>query len=58
MRLWFSRRVQKNPVYLAYTDFRVLQKRRKGANYRRFYDFCSIIDFTFISLIVDALSFS
>ena len=36
MRLWFSRRVLKNPVYLAYTIFQVLPKKQNIANYRRF----------------------
>ena len=36
MRLWFSRRVLKNPVYLAYTIFRVPPKKQNIANYRRF----------------------
>ena len=31
MRLWFSRRVQKNPVYLAYTIFRVPPKKQNIA---------------------------
>ncbi len=33
MRLWFSRRVLKNPVYLAYTIFRVPPKKQNIANY-------------------------
>ena len=33
MRLWFSRRVLKNPVYLAYTIFQVLPKKQNIANY-------------------------
>ena len=33
----FSPRVHSNPAGSPLTDFRVLQKRRKGANYRRFY---------------------
>gem|GEM_PF-6092267 len=37
MRLWFSQRVLKNPVYLAYTIFQVLPKKQNIANYRRFY---------------------
>ena len=37
MIFWGSLRVLKILVYFPYTDFRVLQKRRKGANYRRFY---------------------
>ena len=36
MRLWFSRQVLKNPVYLAYTIFQVLPKKQNIANYRRF----------------------
>ena len=36
MRLWFSQQVLKILVYLAYTDFQVLGKTQKGANYRRF----------------------
>ncbi len=36
MRLCFSRRVLKNPVYLAYTIFQVLPKKQNIANYRRF----------------------
>ena len=36
MRLWFSRRVQKNPVYLTYTIFRVPPKKQNIANCRRF----------------------
>ena len=39
MRLWFSRRVLKKPVYLAYTIFRVPQKKQNIANYRRFLRF-------------------
>ena len=31
MRLWFSRRVQKNPVYLTYTIFRVPPKKQNIA---------------------------
>ena len=36
MRLWFSRQVLKNPVYLAYTIFQALPKKQNIANSRRY----------------------
>ncbi len=44
MNFWGSLQVLKILVYFPYTDFRVLQKRRKGANYRRFIESKTMLD--------------